>query len=353
MNNVQKSKLIINCVSITQFRRVQMRKNNEIAIFKSKDGVIELQVKLDNDTVWLTQKQLSNLFDLQVPAINKHLNNIFKTKELEINSVISKMEITASDGKVYKTNIYNLDAIISVGYRVNSKRGTEFRIWASSVLKQYLVNGYAINEKRLKTQVGKIKELHETINLLEHVMHQKELKSDEAVGLLEVIKDYTLALDLLDRYDHETLQIEKSKLSKKKALVLSYEEALSVVQELARKFGASSLFGKEKDKSFSSSINGIYQTFGGVELYPSIEEKSSNLLYFLVKNHSFVDGNKRIAASIFLYFLNKNRVLYKADGSRILNDNALVAVTLMIAESKPEHKDTIVKMLVNLIDKKN
>ena len=330
-----------------------MDKNKEIAIYKSKDGKIKLDVNLKEETVWLTQAQMSDLFGKSRTTVTEHISNIFREKELDRNSVCRDFRHTALDGKSYKTATYNLDVIISVGYRVKSQRGTEFRIWATNVLKQFLVNGYAVNEKRLKTQETKIKELQNAINVMAHVVNQRKLESDEAVALLKVIADYTTALDLLDRYDHETLELEKNKLSKRKVRELNYEEAVSIIQQLSKSFGASALFGKEKDKSFRSSIESIYQTFGGKELYPSIEEKASNLLYFLVKNHSFIDGNKRIAASIFLCFMNKNGMLYKKDSSRVLNDNALVAITLMIAESKPVHKDTIVKMIVNLIDRKN
>ena len=330
-----------------------MDKNKEIAIYKSKDGKIELEVKLEKDTAWLTQKQMLELFQTSKQNISLHTHNIFKEKELSQKQVVKDSLTTASDGKQYKTRYYNLDVVISIGYRIKSKRGTDFRIWATNTLRQFIVNGYALNEKRLKTQETKIKELQNTIGVMAHVVDQRKLESDEAVSLLKVISDYTQALDLLDKYDHEALELEKNKLSKRKVKELHHEEAVAVIQELSKQFGASSLFGKEKDKSFKSSIEGIYQTFGGEELYPSLEEKAANLLYFLVKNHSFIDGNKRIAASIFLYFANKNSILYKKDGTRVLNDNALVAITLMIAESKPEHKDTIVKMIINLIDRKN
>jgi len=330
-----------------------MEKNKEIALYKSKDGKIELKVKLEEETVWVTQKQLTDLFEIKKHTVSYHLKEIFNSKELLEKSVVRKIRTTASDGKTYAVNYYNLDIVISIGYRVNSRKATEFRIWATNVLKQFLVNGYAINEQRLKAKESKIKELYDTVKLLSHIMSQKELESDEAVGLLKVITDYTLALDLLDRYDHETVEIEKAKISTKKVKELTYKDAVDVVRELAKRFSSSNVFAKEKDSSFRGSIEDIYQTFDGKDLYPSIEEKAANLLYFLVKNHSFIDGNKRIAASIFLHFMNKNGILYKKDGSRILNDNALVATTLMIAESRPEHKSVMVKMLVNLIDRKN
>jgi len=333
-----------------------MEKNKEIAIYKSKDGKVTIDVSLKEKTLWLPLNGIAKLFARNKSVISRHLSNIFKEKELDKSATVAKNATVQIEGGRHierEIEYYNLDAIISVGYRVNSRQATQFRIWATDILKTFLVEGYAINEKHLKTQESKIKELQKVVNVMAYVVDQRNLESDEAVALLKVISDYTQALDLLDRYDHDTLKLEKNNLSAKKVKQLKYEEAISVIKELSKQFGASSLFGKEKDKSFRSSIEGIYQTFDGKELYPSIEEKASNLIYFLVKNHSFVDGNKRIAASLFLYFINKNGILYKKDGTRILNDNALVAITLMIAESKPVHKNTIVKMLVNLIDKKN
>ncbi len=333
-----------------------MDKNKEIAIYKSKGGEIQIEVRLKEDTVWLTQKQMADLFKTTIPNISMHLKTIYSTKELEKGATIKDFLIVQKEGGrsiSREVEHYNLDTIVSVGYRVNTKEGVQFRIWATNVLKQFLVNGYVINEKRLKAQEGKIKELYDAVKLLSHVMTQKELKSDEAVGLLRVITDYTLALDLLDRYDHQTIEIDKKHLSKTKIKPITYDEALEAISRFGKQFNGSGLFGQPKDKSFNSSINTIYQTFGGHELYPTIEEKAAHLLYFVVKNHSFVDGNKRIGAFMFLYFLEKNGILYKADGSKMLENNALVAITLMIAESKPEHKDTIVKMIINLIDRKN
>lgn len=333
-----------------------MDKNKEIAIYKSKGGEIQIEVKLEKETVWLTQKQMAELFNTTPQNITMHLKTIYADKELKKSSTCKDfLQVQTEGGRRLerKMSHYNLDAIISIGYRVNTKQGVHFRIWATDVLKQFLVNGYAINEKRLKAQEGKIKELHDAVKLLSHVMTQKELKSDEAVGLLRVITDYTLALDLLDRYDHQTIEIDKKHLSKTKIKPITYDEALDAIGKFGKQFSGSDLFAQPKDKSFHSSINTIYQTFGGHELYPTIEEKAAHLLYFVVKNHSFVDGNKRIGAFMFLYFLEKNDILYKADGSKILENNALVAITLMIAESKPEHKDIIVKMIINLINRKN
>jgi len=269
--------------------------NKEIAIYKSKDEKVKLDVNLKDETVWLSQKQLSELFGVERSVVTKHIGNVFKEKELDKKSNVQKMHIANSDKLVF---FFNLDVIISVGYRIKSKRGTEFRIWATNILKRYLLDGYVKKEDK------KFKQLSDVVSVITHIVDQRKLDSDEAVSLLKVIADYTQALDLLDRYDHKTLKLERSKLSKRVAREVDYEEATSIIQQLAKSFGGSSLFGKEKDKSFRSSIEGIYQTFGGKELYPSIEEKASNLLYFLVKNHSFIDGNKRIPKSSKLVNLN-------------------------------------------------
>ncbi len=323
----------------------------EIIIYQSKDKKIQLKVKLEHETVWLTQKQIAQLFGTQRPAITKHLNNIFKIGELKEISVCSILEHTASDGKKYQTKFYNLDVIISVGYRVNSSCATQFRIWATNILKRHIIDGYTLNEKRLKEQALKLRALQKAVKLIGSIKDRKQLEYKEAMGLLEVISDYNYALGLLDDYDYKRLKI--SQTSKKEKFILTYEFAIEAVNELRKKFGASGLFGVERDKSFKSSVDSIYQTFDGKDLYPSIEEKGANLLYFIVKNHSFTDGNKRIAASIFLWFLEKNGILYKEDGSKRIADNALVALTLMIAESRPSERDIIVILLVNLINKNN
>jgi len=323
----------------------------EIIIYQTKDKKVELRVKLEQETVWLTQKQISQLFGTQRPAITKHLNNIFKSNELKEDSVCSILEHTAQDGKVYSTNYYNLDAIISVGYRVNSNRATQFRIWATNTLKKYLIDGYLLNERRLKEQTHKLQALQRTIKLIASTKDRKQLEYKEALGLLEVISDYNYALELLDDYDYKRLKIART--SREEKFALTYEAAIRAVKELRNKFGGSDLFGVERDKSFKSSIASIYQTFGAKDLYPSIEEKAANLLYFIVKNHSFVDGNKRIAASIFIWFLEKNGLLYKEDGTKRIADNALVALTLMIAESNPSERDVIVTLAVNLINRRN
>lgn len=322
--------------------------NSQIVIYQTPDGQTNIDVTFENDTIWLTQKQIAELFGTQRPAITKHLSNVFKTKELEEDSVCSILEHTAADGKNYKTKYYNLDVILSVGYRVNSRNATLFRIWANKVLREYLTRGYALNEKRLNEQHQQFEALKQTVRLMGNVLDKQELSGDEATGLLKVITDYTYALDVLDKYDHRTLTIEAT--HKLHAFTATYAEAMNAIQGLRDKFGGSSLFGNEKDESFKSSIATIYQSFGGQDLYPSIEEKAAHLLYFVVKNHSFSDGNKRIAAFLFVWFLERNRILYREDGSKRIADNALVALTLMIAESKPDEKDIITQVVVNLIN---
>ncbi|MBU2221412.1 MAG: type II toxin-antitoxin system death-on-curing family toxin, partial [Candidatus Omnitrophica bacterium] len=303
----------------------------EVVSYRAKDKKIRLEVKLEQETVWLSQKQIADLFIKDIRTINEHIQNIFKEGELKKNSVIRNFRITAADGKSYITNFYNLDVIISVGYRIKSRNGTRFRIWATNVIKKHLIDGYTINEQRLRQQTQKLLGLQRAVKLIGSTKDRKQLEYKEAIGLLEVISDYNYALGLLDDYDYKRLKI--SQTSKDERFILSYKSAIEAVNELKKKIGSSDLFGVERDESFKSSISSVYQTFSGKDLYPSIEEKAANLLYFIVKNHSFVDGNKRIAASIFLWFLEKNGILYKEDGSKLIADNALVALTLMIAES--------------------
>jgi prophage maintenance system killer protein len=328
-----------------------MENKSEIVIYQTPDGKTSIDVKLENETVWLSQTQMSELFGQTKQNISLHINNIFKENELDEISVVKDSLTTASDGKKYKTKYYSLDAIISIGYRVKSSRGTQFRIWANAILKDYLLKGYAVNEKRLQEQSPQLKELKQTVKLLENVTGSKDLNSDEASGLLKVISDYAYALDVLDQYDHQILEIHDT--TRKESFQITYEEAIKAIKGLHDKFGGSSLFGNEKDESFQGSLAAIYQTFSGQDLYPSVEEKAAHLLYFVIKNHSFSDGNKRIAAFLFVWFLEKNGILYKENGSRRIADNALVALTLMIAESKPEEKNMMVKVVVNLINIKN
>ncbi|MFI5138111.1 MAG: RhuM family protein [Sphingobacteriales bacterium] len=322
--------------------------NDQIIIYQTPDGQTSIDVKVEADTIWLTQYQLTDLFKRDRTVITKHLNNIFKEGELDEKSNVQKMHIANADRPV---SYYSLDVIISVGYRVKSTQGTQFRIWANKVLKEYLIKGYAINEQKLKEKAEKFHELKQTVALLSNVLRNKELSSEEATGLLNVITDYSYALDILDQYDHQVLILEGT--TDQALFVATYEEAMQAIKDLKDKFGGSTLFGNEKDDSFKGSIGTIYQSFGGVEFYPTIEEKAANLLYFVVKNHSFSDGNKRIAAYLFVWFLERNKILYRGDGSKRIADNALVALTLMIAESKPDEKDIMVKVVVNLINSKN
>jgi prophage maintenance system killer protein len=323
----------------------------QIEIYQIEEGNTEISVSLNGDTVWLSLNQMVELFQRDKSVISRHINNIFKEKELLKDSVVAKNATTASDGKTYQVDYYNLDVVISVGYRIKSKRGTDFRIWANKVIKEYLIKGYAINEKKLEQQKQQFTDLKLSIKVLENVFNQKGLNEDESIGLLKVISDYAYALDILDQYDYQSLEIQET--SGKETYQLTYTEAISQIQLVKERYGNSDLFGREKDKSFRSSVSTIYQTFDGVDLYPSIEEKAANLLYLITKNHSFSDGNKRIAAFLFLYFMERNGILYDMNGKKRIADNALVALTLMIAVSKTEDKDTITKIIVNLINKRN
>ena len=325
--------------------------NDQIIIYQTEDGETSIDVTLDQDTVWLTQSQMIELFQSSKQNISLHINNIFKEGELEREATVKESLTVQNEGKrAVKRRIeqYSLDVIISVGYRVKSRRGTQFRIWASKILKEYLTKGYSLNEKRLREKSQQFEALKQTVRLMGNVIGTQELSSNEANGLLKVITDYTYALDILDKYDHRKLTIEA--IHTQQAFIATYKEAMKAIQVLKDKFGGSRLFGNEKDESFRSSIATIYQSFDGKELYPSVEEKAANFLYFVVKNHSFSDGNKRIAAFLFVWFLEKNNILYREDGAKRIADNALVALTLMIAESKPEEKDIIVQVVVNLIN---
>jgi prophage maintenance system killer protein len=315
--------------------------------YKIEDNKVTIDVYLDEETVWLTPKQMAELFQKGRPTILEHIYNIYKEEELEKDSTCRKSRQVQIENKrrvSREIDYYNLDVIISVGYRVKSKRGTQFRIWATKVLKERLLSSYKKNQPSEK-------ELAKVIKLIGDITEGKKLAQDEAVGLLNVITDYTYALDLLDDFDYRRLQIKETVT--KEEFKITYAKAVKVIKELKSRFGSSQLFGKEKDDSFRSSIGNIYQTFNGTELYPSLVEKAAHLLYFLIKNHSFVDGNKRIGASIFLWFLKENKILYHLDGTKRIADNALVALALLIAESNPKEKDTIVKVIVNLINKKN
>lgn len=323
---------------------------DKIIIYQTEDGQTQIDVRLENETVWLTQAQMAELFDKDRTVIGRHIRNIYKEEELEQNITCAKFAHMGSEGdQRYEYTAYNLDVIISVGYRVNSKRGVKFRQWANRILKDYLIKGYAVNERIRKEQIGELRQL---VGMLGRtIQNQSLLSNDETNALFEVVTNYTYALDTLDNYDYERLTIDKT--TKEEPFHATYENAMEAINGLREKFGGSALFGNEKDESFKSSIGQIYQTFGGEELYPSVEEKAAMLLYLVTKNHSFSDGNKRIAATLFLWFLNNNRILYREDGSKRLADNTLVALTLMIAESKTEEKDVMVKVVVNLINQRN
>lgn len=315
---------------------------SELVLYKSKDGSVQIDVQLEQETLWLSLDQLAQLFGRDKSVVSRHLRNIFMEKELNRMSVVAKNATTAADGKTYQVDFYSLDAIISVGYRVNSKRGTEFRIWATNVLRQHIVRGYTINEKRLK-------ELKQTLKLASEISKRKALTGDEASILLQTVSEYAAALDLLDDYDHQRVTIGKT--SRRQAKPVTYGDVMNLIDVMRRKFGDSAVFGKEKDESLHSSLNAVMQSFDGKDVYPSVEEKAAHLLYFMVKNHSFVDGNKRIAAAVFLRFADKNGLLYDKAGGKRIADNALVAMTLMIAESRPQERDVITAMLTNLIGK--
>jgi prophage maintenance system killer protein len=327
---------------------------SSIEIFTTEDGVTEIEVKFENETVWLNQYQLEDLFKTNRTSISRHISSIYKTKELDEDSTCAKIAQVQKEGeRTISRNIkyYNLDVIIAVGYRVSSKRGTEFRKWANGIIKKYFIEGYVLNQQRLEKQVGKLEELKDTLLILTNSIGYKELSNDESTGLLQVISDYTYALDVLDQYDYQTLEIRDT--SGKETYQLTYEEAIGQIATAKKAHGNSDLFGQEKDQSFKSSVSTIYQSFDGIDLYPSIEEKAANLLYFVTKNHSFNDGNKRIAAFLFLYFMERNGILFDEQRNKRIADNTLVALTLMIAVSKPEEKDTMVKVIVNLINKNN
>lgn len=326
-----------------------MQNKGEIVIYEMPDGLMAIDVKLENETVWLTQEQMAELFGKSKKTVSEHIRNIYDENELLEEETKRKSGNSGFSDK--PTSLYNLDVIISVGYRVKSNRGTQFRIWANKVLKDYLTKGYVINERHLHEQSRQLEELKQTVKLLGNVINTHELTSDEANGLLKVVTDYTYALDVLDQYDHQVLEIEGT--TAKELFQITYDEAMKAIKGLRDKFGGSMLFGNEKDESFQGSLAAIYQTFGGQFLYPSIEEKAANMLYFVIKNHSFSDGNKRIAAFLFVWFLEKNRILYRNDGSKRIADNALVALTLMIAESKPDEKEMMIKVVVSLINTRN
>lgn len=324
----------------------------EIVLYRTADGGPALDVRLERETVWLNQRQMAELFDKDTDTVGLHIRNVFREGELEPGSTTEESSVVQNEGirKVRrKIRFYNLDVIISVGYRVKSRQGTQFRQWAMRVLRDHIVKGYTLNEQRFREQAEKLADMRRTVELLARTLANQELVSETGKDILRVITDYAYALTLLDRYDHGTLTIEET--TRQTLHVITYDEASEIISAMRGEFDG--LFGIEKDQGFKSALGTIYQTFGGKELYPSTEEKGANLLYFVVKNHAFSDGNKRIGAAIFIYFLGMNGVLYRSDGSKRLADNALVALTLLIAESRPDEKDTIVKVIVNLINRLN
>jgi prophage maintenance system killer protein len=332
--------------------------DNQIEIYKSLGNATEVRVVFQEETVWLSQKQMAELFGRNRVAITQHIGNIFKEEELNEQLVCKDFLHTTQHGAITgktqekTTKYYNLDVIISVGYRVKSKQGTQFRQWATQRLKDYLVQGYAINEKRLKEATDKFQDLKNAVKLAAKAGNSEALTSVEAKGILGVIEQYAYALETLDKYDHQRLTIE-TPFEETKINRLTYENAIQQIIIWRDFQKAGSLFGNEKDQSFKSSLETIYQTFDGIDLYPTFEEKAANLLYYIVKNHSFSDGNKRIAAGLFVYFLDMNNKLLNEEGNKRIGDNALVAITIMIAESKSDEKDMMVKLVVNLINNKN
>lgn len=309
---------------------------NEIKIFENQN--VKLEVNMKDETVWLTQEQMAKLFDRDRKTITRHIQNIYKEGELEENQVCSFFEHTANDGKVYNTQFYNLDMIISVGYRVKSKNGIIFRKWATNILKDYMIKGYAVNQKRLEY-------LEKTIKLIDIATRADDnLNGDEAKDILNVISNYSKALDLLDDYDHRTVKKIKGNTSKDK---INYKECMNIINTL--KFNEESdLFALERNKGLSSIIDNIYQTFDNTEVYKSIEEKAANFLYLIIKNHVFIDGNKRIAATLFIYFLNYYNILFK-NGNRIIDNNTLTALTLLVAQSNPKEKDILIDLIMNFL----
>ena len=330
--------------------KIEEERSQAIEIYRSDNGSIELKVRLDGDTVWLSQSQMALLFERDQSVIARHISNIYKEGELDKESTYAKFAyIPATRERSYDTAYYNLDVIISIGYRVKSLNGTRFRQWANRILKQYLVKGYAVNEGLTSERYEELKGL---VRVMARTIESRgDEGGDETEGIVSTVRDYVYALDTLDSYDNQQLSI--SDTTAEEPFRATYESAMEVISMLGGKWGSGDLFANEKDESFRSSIGQIYQTFDGRELYPSVEEKAAMLLYLVVKNHSFTDGNKRIAATLFLWFMERNGLLYRKDGSKRIADATLVALTLMIAESRLEEKDMMVRVVVNLINKRN
>jgi prophage maintenance system killer protein len=323
---------------------------DQILIYKTETGQTQIDVRLEEETVWLTQAQMIALFESSKANISEHIKHIFSSGELDDNSTVRKFRTVQQEGKreVARDRMhYNLDVVISVGYRVNSKRGILFRQWANKVLKEFLLQGYSINEKMLREKSRQLEELKNVVRLQEKVISEHDLNTDESVGLIKIIAQYSRALDLLDDYDHQRLEVPEE--GSREVFQITYNEARKAIDELGRQTKFEGLFGREKDDSFKGSLENIYQTFGGEDLYPTTEEKAAHLLYFVVKNHSFSDGNKRIAAFLVVWFLDRNQILYTQTGNKVIPDNALVALTLLIAVSHPGDKERMIKVIVNLI----
>jgi prophage maintenance system killer protein len=317
--------------------------SGEIVLYSAPDGTIELNVKLERETVWLSQKQMALLFDKDTDTIGLHIRNAYKEGELQESATTEDSSVVQKEGgRTVRRPVrfYNLDVVISVGYRVKSKRGTQFRIWATRVLRDHLLKGYTANERRLR-------DLNQAVRLIAGVADRRDLSGDEAKALLRVVGEYRFALDLLDDYDYQRVGVPPA--GEKMVHSLSYPEAQRIVEQLRERFGGSTLFGRQKDQGLQSALGAVMQTFDSRDLYPSLEEKAAHLLYFLIKNHAFVDGNKRIGAALFLWFLEKNGALRDRKGERRISDAALVAVTLLIAESKPEEKEIIVRIVAHLL----
>lgn len=319
---------------------------NEIIIYKDNNDNIECKVSFSNDTLWLSLDQISKVFKKNKSTISRHIRNIFESEELDKNSVVANFATTANDGKTYNVDYYNLDMIISVGYRVNSKVATQFRKWATNILKKYLTDGYAVNEDKLKLEQEKVKTLQNTISLLSRSLTNQVENMEDARQVAQLLDNFAHGLNLLDNFDHKTLDSEGQ--TKREAIRVTEEEFLQVIDKMKSEF-ASDVFANPKDGSFASSVNQIYQTFDGQELYPTLEEKAAMLLYLITKNHSFSDGNKRIAASCFLYFMDKNGILYKNEAP-IIDNATLFSMTLLIAESNPAEMETIKDVVVSVLN---
>ncbi|MEF3280557.1 MAG: virulence protein RhuM/Fic/DOC family protein [Elusimicrobiota bacterium] len=321
-------------------------RKGEIVFYKSQQNEIQFEVRFEKETVWLCQEEIARLFNKERSVITKHINKILADKEVDKKSNVQKMHIAGSDKPV---NFYNLDVILAVGYRVNSARAIHFRRWATKILKNYLLKGYAVNEKRLLEVQNELKELQQTIFFLQEKSRHKLLSGQEQ-EILNLLASYSKTFTLLEQYDKEKLNLVKKEQDK---YVLTYEDAKKIIEEIKKdlisKKEAGKLFGQENDEKFKGIIENIYQTFGKKELYPSLEEKDAHLLYFIIKDHPFIDGNKRIASFLFIYFLEKNKYLYLKTGERKINDNTLTALVLLIAISKSEDKDTLIKIVTNLL----